>query len=130
MVPILSLSLSSSSLSSFLFPSPPFFSWSLPSLILPLFLLFCTSMFINGLDSILTLLSLSFFGRIPEFLSFTSANNVPVDFVSTHEYPTDVSPPLLSLQSGLSLSSPFLLFSSFLFPFLPSLPLPSFLSSL
>jgi len=30
--------------------------------------------------------------RIPEFLQFCSQNNVPVDFISTHEYPTDIQP--------------------------------------
>jgi xylan 1,4-beta-xylosidase len=29
---------------------------------------------------------------IPEFVKFTKQNNVPVDFVSTHEYPTDTPP--------------------------------------
>jgi len=29
---------------------------------------------------------------IPEFLNYTKTYNVPVDFVSTHEYPTDIQP--------------------------------------
>jgi len=31
-------------------------------------------------------------GWIPEFLKYTRDNSVPVDFVSTHEYPTDTPP--------------------------------------
>jgi len=31
-------------------------------------------------------------GWIADFMSFTRQNNVPVDFVSTHEYPTDIEP--------------------------------------
>lgn len=30
--------------------------------------------------------------RLTDFLNFTSANGIPVDFVSTHEYPTDIQP--------------------------------------
>jgi len=39
---------------------------------------------------------------LTDFLAYTTANNVPVDFVSTHEYPTDITPPLLSMESVVS----------------------------
>lgn len=48
--------------------------------------------------------------RITDFLSWTASNNVPVDFISTHEYPTDINPTYRDvMQDGKILTSQMLL---------------------